>query len=125
MAGTKKTKGAIITWTNANINTNYIQGITGALLNQAFLDLYESIFFGTKAEDKNVTILYNGGAGTNITFAIALPTGSVPTVLTRSYDANGDGVAVTIDPALVTNTGFNAVPAIDGKIDYVAITTDV
>jgi hypothetical protein len=122
MAGTKKTKGTLITWTNTNVNTNGIQAITGAILNQLFLDLYESIFFGTKAEARNVAI---SDAGTDITFATAFPAGATYKLLIRAYDTAGDEVACTIDPALQTVAGFHIVPATDGILDYVAISLDV
>ena len=112
MAGTKKTKGALITWTNTYVNTNGTQAITGAILNQQILDLYESILFGTKAEARNVAI---SSSGATITFPTAFPAGATYKLFTRVHDAAGDEVVCTINPALMTITGFHILPSTDAN----------
>jgi len=124
MAGTKKTKGALITWIDAYINTNGTNAITGALLNQAFNDIIESILFGTEEGENNIAVAYNGGAGTTVTFPDPLPSANYRLVV-RIYDANGDGIDATIDPALETANGFHILPVADGLIDYRTLTLDV
>ena len=82
----------------------------------------ESIFFGTKQEARAVTV---SSLGSTISFPAAFPVGATYKLLVRCYDANGDPVDATIDPALETVAGFRIVPAADALIDYVAITLDV
>ena len=119
MAGTKKTKGALITWLDTYIKTNGVQAITGAILNQFLNDLIESIFFGTKQEGRGVAV---AAAGATISFATAFPAGATYKLLIRVYDANGDAVDATIDPAQQTVNGFHIKPSTDAILDYVAIT---
>jgi len=121
MAGTKKTKGALITWLDTYIDTNGVQSITGAILNTFLNDLIESIFFGTYQAARNVAI---SDTGTTVTFDTAFPTGATYKLLIRCYDAAGDEVICTIDPALQTITNFHILPATDAILDYVAISTD-
>jgi hypothetical protein len=122
MSGTKKTKAALISQLNANINTNGIQAITGAVLNTFFNDLIESIFFGTKQEARHVAV---STAGSVITFPESFPAAATYKLIVRCYDANGDSVDAQIDPDLQEITHFHILPAADGFIDYVAITLDV
>lgn len=113
----KKTKGAFDSWIDSFINTNGVQGITGALMNAAFRDLSDSIFWGERREERNVVM---NKAGTAVVFSTPM-TNDQYTLIVRTHDTSGDYIEWRIDPALMTAAGFTVVPASDGFISYHAI----
>jgi len=113
----KKTKAAYDSWVDSFINTNGVQGITGALMNTALIDLSDSIFFGERREGKGEVI---AAVGTVIVFATPMTTDQY-VVLVRPYDSLGDFIEWKVDPTLMTANGFTIVPAADGLLDYHAV----
>jgi len=110
-----------ITWINTNINTNGIRGITGALLNTAFINLIAFVR-AEKRTDKGIEVIES--ASNVITFcnrsdaADPFPNDTTYGLILRCYDADGNNIDYTVFD--MTVDGFKITPAADGFIDYLA-----
>lgn len=112
-----KTKAAWDLDMRGKITPNNNNLITGAIHQQVWQDQSDSILWGQLRKQKGITV---NAAGTTINFPQALSSTNY-TLIARVYDATGQAIGYTIDPARQTNTGFHVLPAQDGMIDYLAI----
>ena len=112
----KKNKTQWVSFVNTNINTNGTQAITGALLNEALIDLADSIFFSEIKREKEIAI---STAGTTVTFDAPYTAGTFYALGVRCYDALGNPIDVKITS--ISESGFDVLPPVDGFIDYSAI----
>ena len=125
MAGTKKTLSTIQSEIDSKITSNGNQEITGAILNGLFHDIVVSLLWGTQQREEGVTVLYNGGAGTVVTFPDPFPAGATVHVICQVRDANGNPIDGILDPADTSITSFKVKPEADGDATYVAFTWGV
>jgi len=114
----KLAKSAWDAYVNAEITTNGVQHITGAIMNKALRDLSDSILWGDYVISKNNVI---SATGSTIVFPAPLANNNY-TLVCRTFDATGQAVGYTVDPLSMSITGFHITPAVDGLLDYIVIT---
>ena len=100
-----------------DINTNGQQRITGAVMNARLHDLADSILWGDWRKVKGTSV---SSKGTLINFSSPMRNTQYK-LFVRVFNASGESVGYTIDPAQQTVSGFHILPAVDGSMDYVTI----
>lgn len=102
---------------DANVNTNGVRAITGALLNEALTMLSDSLFFAWSQSQTEV--IKTSTNPNTITFDTAFLSGETYQLVIRNYDANGSNVDYQITEMVVT--GFKIVTAADSTLHYFTI----
>lgn len=119
MAGTKQTNAEAITWFNTNVNTNGIQGITGAILNEGFNNLVYSVLLADTRRGRNISL--TAGVSNVITFDTPFAAGAVYTIIPFVRDSSGNRIDETVVITNQTITQFTCALSVTGKLDYVAL----
>ena len=120
----QRTKAQLKDFANANINTNGINAITGALHNTMLTDLIDSLLNTTDDALSIVTNVYRSDlatistSSTQITFSTALASANYQIVI---VDPNGIG---TEKPTNKLATGFKIKGLTAGDIIYFVILTN-
>jgi len=105
----------IQTWqsyVNANIKTNGVKAITGAIMNKALIDISDSVMWGMAQQGYQVVI---STSPLVITFPVPFDSANY-TLLIRAYDGAGDPVDYMISNVLATS--FTVTGAVSGLIDW-------
>jgi hypothetical protein len=117
----QRTRAQLIAQITAQITTNGVGAITGAILNALLDDMADSDLNLTSdiARNRNVAVL---AAGTPVAFPIALPSANYALTI-NCYDALATGNPVACAITNRTANGFTITPAINARLDYIAIIT--
>lgn len=107
-----KDKVTYQSWVNSNINTNGTGAITGSLMNEALIDMSDSVNWGIAQQALGQAV---GTTPAVITFAVAFPSASVKLSL-EVYDALGEPVDYTITNILATS--FTVTAAATATLDW-------
>ena len=119
-----KNKSQLKDFANANINTNGVNAITGALHNTMLNDLIDSMLNTSDDALSIVTNVYRsalatiGTSSTLVTFSSPLPSANYEIII---FDTNGIG---TEKPTNKLAASFNIKGITDGDIIYFVILTN-
>ena len=108
-------KTDITTWkayVNANINTNGVNAITGAIMNKALIDICDSVIWGMAQQGFELAVTTSPLV---VTFPVAFDSADY-TLLIRAYDGAGNPIDYMISNVLATS--FTITGAVSGLIDW-------
>ena len=120
----QKTKAQLKDFANANINTNGVNAITGALHNQMLTDLIDSMINSVTDSLSIVTNVYRaatvaiGTSSTLVSFSSPLPSANYEIII---FDTNGIG---TEKPTNKLASSFKIKGVTAGDIIYLVILTN-
>ena len=120
----QKTRSQLTDFANANINTNGVNAITGALHNQMLTDLIDSMINSVTDSLSIVTNVYRaatvaiGTSSTLVSFSSPLPSANYEIII---FDTNGIG---TEKPTNKLASSFKIKGVTAGDIIYLVILTN-